>query len=135
MHMRRGISRLAIGALLPLAIACTSTKEMPELPSTFPEKTPPGFEESVEARIESSLPEVSYSLSSPRFPELVKEASVNGESRIDPQQLEELLRQLETLEGQPVLCRTASGKVFGECVFPAPISPVEEAEDSESAGE
>jgi hypothetical protein len=99
---------------------------VPELPSRLPETPPPGFEESVEARIEASLPEVSYSASSPQFPELIWETSVDGQTSLDRDQVEVWIRQLESLDGdRPVLCRTAPDSVFGDCTFPVSNAPYE----------
>lgn len=113
-------------ALLAGTLACAAPKPVPELPTKLPETSPPGFEESVEARIEASLPEVSYSASPGRFPDLSWEASVDGQPAPDRDQVEVWIRQLESLDGdRPVVCRTDPDSVFGDCTFPVSNAPAE----------
>ena len=104
--------------LLYSSLACASAREMPALPQVAPDATPRQLEKSVEADIEASMPTVSYSVSSPHFPELVYEASVDGQKRGERHDLEVLLRELESMHGQKVVCRAADGRAFGDCVFP-----------------
>ena len=49
--------------------------------------------------------------------------SLAADYRGGERQAEILLRELESLHGQKVVCRTADGKAFGECVFPDPGPP------------
>jgi len=88
---------------------------------------PAGFEQSVEARIAASLPEVSYSVTSPQFPDLVYETSVDGEKTLDRDRIQGWIRELESLDGsRPVVCRTVEGNVFGQCMFPVSNLPAED---------
>ena len=129
--MERGhttIRILIFGAAAAICGCLGPPEAVPELNMPIGDAPPPGFEESVAARIEESLPRVSYSPGSPDYLGPLVSNSRSAEGGMDRELIEGWIRQLESLNGdRPVVCQSTPRSVFGECSFPTSERAIEQA--------
>lgn len=114
--------------LLAAGVFACSTDPMsiPRMESPISPEPPAAAQESVASGIEDSIPEVSYSTYTPGGHDTSAGAVLNPRGSMGPEEAEQLLRRLESLDGEDkIVCLPTRDRAFGECEFPLPDEPVD----------